>query len=77
MRTTLSIDEDILSVAHSLSAERKVSLGRIISDLARKGLRGSAVDYHNGGSDGLPVFTVREDAPPITPEMIKQADDEF
>lgn len=77
MRTTLSIDEDILSVAHGLSAERKVSIGRVISDLARKGLRGSVVDYRKAGSDELPVFTVREDAPPITPEMIKHAEDEL
>lgn len=76
MRTTLSIDDDILSVAHTLSNERKVSLGQVISDLARKGLRGGRVPYCASFSDNLPVFTVRENAPPITPDMIKSAEDE-
>jgi hypothetical protein len=76
MRTTISIDEDILAVAHSLSVERKVSLGCIISELARKGLRGRSVSYCKPGADELPVFSVRENAPPITSEMIKSAEDE-
>ncbi|MBN1756768.1 MAG: hypothetical protein JW863_00535 [Chitinispirillaceae bacterium] len=76
MRTTLSIDDDILSVAHTLSNERKVSLGHVISDLARKGLRGGNGSYCTSSPDELPFFAVREDAPPITPAMIKSAEDE-
>lgn len=76
MRTTISIDEDILAAAHSLSVERKVSMGRIISDLARKGLRGGVAPYVKTGPEELPVFSVREGASPITPEMIKSAEDE-
>lgn len=76
MRTTISIDEDILAAAHSLSVERKVSMGRIISDLARKGLRGQSLSYCKPGPDELPVFSVREGASPITPDMIKSAEDD-
>jgi len=77
MRTTISIDDDILSAAHALSTERKVSLGHIISELARKGLRGSGASYCTPGPDELPFFAVREDAPQITPAMIKSAEDEM
>ncbi|MBN1129795.1 MAG: hypothetical protein JXA71_12450 [Chitinispirillaceae bacterium] len=76
MRTTITIDDDILSAAHTLSIERKISMGHIISELARKGLRSGTVRYSIPGPDELPVFSVRENAPPITPAMIQSAEDE-
>ena len=38
MRTTLDIDDDILTAAKELAAERKSSAGKVLSDLARQAL---------------------------------------
>ena len=39
MRTTLAIDDDMLAAAKALAAQRKRSLGEIISEPARDALR--------------------------------------
>lgn len=38
MRTTLDIDEDVLSAAKALAARKRVSAGKVLSDLARQSL---------------------------------------
>lgn len=38
MRTTLDIDPDVLATAKQLAARRNVSVGRVLSDLARQAL---------------------------------------
>ncbi len=38
MRTTLDIDEDILAAAKQLAEQRRVSMGKVVSELARRGL---------------------------------------
>lgn len=43
MRTTLDIDEDVLLAAKELARRQRSSAGVVISELARLGLRGSAV----------------------------------
>lgn len=48
MRTTLDLDETVLSAARPLATSRGVSLGRAVSDLALKGLLPDA-----GGNAGL------------------------
>lgn len=42
MRTTLDIEDDVLFAAKDLARREKKSAGRIISELARKGLSGAA-----------------------------------
>ena len=44
MRTTLNIDDDILAVAKELASSRKTTAGRVISELARRGLRNKPDD---------------------------------
>lgn len=75
MRTTLTIDDDVLAVARTLAARRSVSLGSAVSDLARRGFRGSGVPDQEDG--GVPVFRVSPDAPPITTEDVQRALDEW
>ncbi len=74
MRTTLTIDEDVLAAARALARARGQSLGAAISELARRGLRPSApVTYRSD----FPVFEVREDEAVFGPEETAQAlDDE-
>ena len=38
MRTTLDLDEDVLQAAKELAAARGTSAGKVLSELARKGL---------------------------------------
>ena len=42
MRTTLDIEEDVLFAAKDLARREKKTAGRVISELARKGLTGAA-----------------------------------
>lgn len=74
MRTTLNLDDDILRIARSVATAEHSSLGKVISDLARRGLQ----DWPGrvGQEDGFPVFLVPEGAPPITDEMVLTALDE-
>ncbi|MFN8149820.1 MAG: hypothetical protein U0R24_01670 [Solirubrobacterales bacterium] len=72
MRTTLSIDEDVLVAARDLAREEGRSLGEVVSDLARRGLMPARVDQ-----DGArPVIRSVAGSPPITPEMVRRALDE-
>jgi hypothetical protein len=49
MRTTLDIDEDVLMAVRELAQQRRTSLGRVVSDLARQGLvRGRETRERNG-----------------------------
>ena len=41
MRTTLDIEEDVLSAAKDLARRERKTAGQVISELARKGLTGT------------------------------------
>lgn len=70
MRTTLRIDDDVLSAAKILAEQRGVSVGRALSDLARRGLEPRPqARYEND----FPVFEVREGAPIFGPEEVARA----
>ncbi len=70
MRTTVNLDAEVLRAVRSLARERGESLGTVISALVREALRPPArVTYE----EDFPVFQVREDSPPITPEMVESA----
>lgn len=71
MRTTLQIDDDVLRVARSLARSEGKTIGEVVSELARKGLRPARV--RRTGQVGIPTFDVPEDALPLTPEMVRQA----
>lgn len=73
MRTTVNIDEDILQAARRLAEAQDKTLGEVLSELARKGLRPT---MPRRSHRGFPVFDVSEEAPPITPEMVREALDD-
>ena len=39
MRTTLAIDDDVLAAAKAIAAQSGVTIGEVVSDLARRSLR--------------------------------------
>lgn len=73
MRTTLTIDDDLLMAAKSLAQSRSVSVGKVISELARKGLQAPAQTRRK---NGFPIFEVSKNARPITLEDVKKIEDE-
>ena len=72
MRTTLELDDDVLSAARELARARNSSIGAVISALARAGMRPTSVAI----VDGLPVIRARPDATVITSEMVSRALDD-
>lgn len=68
MRTTITLDDDVLASARSLAAQRGVPVGTIVSELARRGL---APTQPGATRNGIRLFPVRPDAGPVTPELIK------
>ena len=67
MRTTVTIDDDVLSVARAIAERKGSSLGKALSELARRGLRSAPAPYLD---EGLPVFPLDSDAKPITSEDV-------
>jgi len=72
MRTTLQIDNDVLRAARSLAQAERKTVGQVISELARQGLRPR---HEDAESSGFPVFDVPPEAIPITLEMVQEAED--
>jgi hypothetical protein len=65
MRTTLTIDDDLFAAAKSMARARSEPLGRVVSDLARRGLSATP-RVRKKGRKGFPVFRVPTGAYPIT-----------
>ena len=76
MRTTLTIDDDVLGAARNLSQARSESIGKAISDLARLGLNATQRICKKRVDSGFPVFSVPRGAHPITLEDVRKAEDE-
>ena len=69
MRTTLTLDDDVLAVARTLAQNSGTSLGSALSVLARRGFRRVETD----DTDEVPVFRIAPDTPPITSEDVRKA----
>ena len=70
MRTTVTIDNDVLAVARALAEQNGTSLGRAISELARRGFRSAPGAVEQGAGA---VFAVDSDAAPITSEDVSRS----
>lgn len=74
MRTTLDIDEDILFAARDIAKRQRLSMGKVLSDLARQALsRQTAPTTRNA----VPLFPRQPDAGVVTLELINQLRDEM
>lgn len=73
MRTTLEIDDDILLAARELARQRGLSMGKVVSDLARQALTRATPCTTR---DGIPQFPVQPDAGVVTLELVNQLRDE-
>lgn len=75
MRTTLSIDDDVLAAAKGLAAAQHRSIGEILSSLARQALRPNPPSGNT--RNGVPLLTPRAGATTVTPELVNQLRDEL
>ena len=73
MRTTLAIDDDVLSAAKKLADQQRRSVGEVISDLARQGLRRPVA---GGERNGVPLLSPRSDAL-VTLDIVNALRDEM
>lgn len=75
MRTTLSIDDDILQAAKTLADQQRRSLGEVVSELARRGLtpRPPTPSTRNG----ITLLPAAKEGRPVTPEIVRQLRDEL
>lgn len=73
MRTTLSIDDDVLLAAKALAEQQRRSVGKVVSDLARRALsRGR----RGKSSKGIPQLPISNPAVVVTLEIVNRLRDE-
>ena len=75
MRTTLAIDDDVLTIAKALAARQRKTVGQVISALARKALQPASPPGET--RNGVPLLPQRADARPVTLELVNQLRDEL
>lgn len=74
MRTTLTIDDDILAIARAHAEREERSIGAVLSDMARRSL---TADKARVGALGLPLLPARQGAKVVTPEHVRALMDEL
>lgn len=80
MRTTLTLDDDVLAAARVLAREQQQSIGAVISDLARRALTTSAEAGNATAHDqrnGLPLLPRRTGARPVDLDLVNSLRDEL
>jgi hypothetical protein len=73
MRTTLDIEPDVLDLARSLAEARRISVGKALSLLARKGAQSHTP---LGERNGFCIFPVADLRVKFGPEEVRAALDE-
>jgi hypothetical protein len=70
VRTTLTLDEDVYVTARAFARQRGVSLGTVISELSRQGMKGGAITQET--RNNIRLFPRQANARPVTPDVVKQ-----
>ena len=69
MRTTLDIEDDVLLAAKEMARRQRLSIGKVMSNLARRAL----TQHRTGGTrDGVPLFPVQKNAGAATLELVNR-----
>lgn len=68
MRTTLTLDDDVLQTARAYAEDRAISLGAAVSELARRGL---SVRRLTRVVNGLRIFELPPDSPRVTGKRVR------
>ena len=73
MRTTLSLDDDVLQVVKAYAQNRSLAMGKALSELVRRGL---SAPPKTRVVNGLVVFDVSEDSEAVTSEQVRRLEAE-
>jgi hypothetical protein len=73
MRTTLDIEDDVLLAAKEMARRQRLSIGKVLSNLARRAL----TQHRTGGTrEGVPLFPVQKNAGVATLELVNRLRDD-
>ena len=75
MRTTLTIDDDVLEAARERAEMERKTVGEILSALARKGLQ--PMPSPTFMKKGVPQLPIQPGSRPVTLEFINRLRDEL
>ena len=73
MRTTLDLDEDLISVAKQLAEQRHTTMGRVVSSLMREALEPKDAPAIR---NGVPLFKTVAGAPKPSLALVNRLRDE-
>jgi hypothetical protein len=74
MRTTISLDDEAFQIAREYAQRRELGIGKAISELVR---RGASQSRPTREKNGLRVFDLPKDSPPVTAKRVKQLETEL
>lgn len=75
MRTTLTIDDDVLLAAKAMAQRQRSSVGEVITALARQALRPDP--SRSVTRNGILLLAPRSVSEPVTLELVNQLRDEL
>ena len=73
MRTTLSLDDEVLRLVRQYAGSRSLPLGKAVSELVR---RGFTTQRPTRVVNGLQVFDLPSDSPPVTVKKVRELEAE-
>jgi hypothetical protein len=73
MRTTLSLDDDVLQEVKAYCKSRDVSIGKAVSDLVRRGLH---APLETRIVNGFHVVKLPPGSPPVSTEDVEKLEDD-
>ena len=74
MRTTLTIDDDVLSAARHQAVRERRTVGEVVSELARQSLNRPA--HELSVRNGIPLLTSGRAGRPVSAELVNELRDE-
>jgi hypothetical protein len=73
VRTTIDLEGDVLLAAKEIARQRGITVGKVISELARQAMTRPAGAPMRAG---IPQFPLQPDAGPVTLELVNRLRDE-
>lgn len=74
MRTTLAIDDDVLTAAKAIAQQQRKSVGEVVSELARRALRRPRAP---ASRNGIPLLPMSDPQTVVTLETVNALRDEL
>ncbi len=74
MRTTLTIDDDVLTAAKAIARQQDRSVGEVVSELARRALRRPRAARER---NGVPLLQRGPEDAPVTLDIVSALRDEL